>query len=133
METLRSAQGDTFTFWMLLLPFRGPEHLRSVGELLRLETDSMLLNILTERDRQSDQYSAIYEAVITLAGRLQLLERELRLSDSCSIRSEADRSLVKQLAAQYRVLPERHRRYLPALVHTLGMLELAAGEFDDAQ
>jgi len=93
----------------------------------------MGLNIATERDRQTNQTRAIYEGVLRLADRLQLLGRELRFSDTFSIRGEGDRTSVQQLAAQFRLLPQSEQHALPALLNGLGMLQAATGEFEDAQ
>ena len=61
------------------------------------------------------------------------LTRVMRPSDSLSIRNERERQLVKQLVAEYRTLPEEKRRQLPGLLNNLGKLELAAGDFGEAQ
>ena len=90
----------------------------------------MGLNIATERDRQTNQTRDIYEGVLRLADRLQLLGRELRFSDTFSIRGEGDRTSVQQLAAQFRLLPQSQQHTFPALLNGLGMLQAATGEFD---
>ena len=63
----------------------------------------------------------------------QLQHREVRPGDSMSIRNEGEMQLVKQLVAKYRTLPEEKRRQLPELLSNLGKLELAAGDFGEAQ
>ena len=73
------------------------------------------------------------EQIQRLLERLQLQGRELRPSDSMSIRTEGERQLVKQLVTEYRSLPEEKRRQLPGLLSNLGKLELAAGDFGEAQ
>ena len=93
----------------------------------------MGLNIATERNGQSSQTQAIYEGVLRLGDRLQLLGRGLRFSDSLSIRGEADRASVQQLADQFRALPQSQQDALPALLNSLGMLQAATGEFENAQ
>src|SRR5215470_14270009 len=93
----------------------------------------MGLNIATERDRQTNQTRAIYEGVLRLADRLQLLGRELRFSDTLSIRGEGDRAAVQQLAAEFRALSASQQHASPALLNGLGMLQAVTGEFEDAQ
>src|SRR5216683_3050703 len=92
----------------------------------------MVLNIATEQDRQNGQTRAIFDAVRRLAGRSHLVDRELRFSDSFSIRTESDRASVKELASQFQALPESQQKALPALLNGLGMLLAASGEFEDA-
>jgi tRNA A-37 threonylcarbamoyl transferase component Bud32 len=65
--------------------------------------------------------------------RLQFQHREVRPSDSMSIRGDEEQHFVKQLVVQYRALPEERRRQLPGLLNNLGKLELAAGDFGEAQ
>src|SRR5262249_55570410 len=90
------------------------------------------LNIATEQNRQNGQTRAIFDGVRRLAGRSHLVDRELRFSDSFSIRSETDRASVKELAVQFQALPESQQKALPALLNGLGMLLAASGEFEDA-
>jgi serine/threonine protein kinase len=65
--------------------------------------------------------------------RLDLMQREVRPRDSLSIRTDAERHLVKQVVARYRALPEEQRRERPALLNAVGKLEVAAGDFETAQ
>jgi WD40 repeat protein/serine/threonine protein kinase len=75
----------------------------------------------------------LVERVQQVLERSQLQSREVRPSDSLSIRNEEERQLVKQLVAEYRRLPEEQRRQLPALLNNIGKLEVVAGEFEAAQ
>ncbi len=68
-----------------------------------------------------------------LLEQFQLQNREVRPSDSMSIRNEGERQFVKRLVAEYRALPEEKRRQRPGLLNDLGKLELAAGDFGEAQ
>src|SRR5262249_3090311 len=63
----------------------------------------------------------------------QIAERNLRPSDSLSLRGEGERLLVHQLIDKYRTLPEEKRRELPALLDAIGKLEMAAGDWGTAQ
>ncbi len=93
----------------------------------------MVLNIATEQNGQDGQLRAIYDAVLRLTSRLHLADRELRLSDSFCVRSEADRTTIKQLASQIQALPESQQQSLPALVNASGVLLAASGELEEAQ
>src|SRR5262249_10997446 len=62
-----------------------------------------------------------------------LVQREVGPRDSVSIRSDAERRLVRDVIARYRALPESERRQLPALLNAVGKLEVAAGDFNAAQ
>jgi serine/threonine protein kinase len=73
------------------------------------------------------------EQLQKLLDQLQLKGRELRPGDSMSVRSEGEQQRVRQLAREYRDLPEEQRRQRPELLNKMGVLEAAAGELDDAQ
>ncbi len=92
-----------------------------------------VLDVRAEQQRQGEQARDIYNAVLELQNRLDLVQTELRPRDSLSIRNDGERQLVKQLVARYRGLPEQQRRGLPALLNAIGKLEVAAGEFQQAQ
>src|SRR5712692_1312790 len=92
----------------------------------------MVLNIAIEQDRQNGQTRAIFDGVLRLAGRLNLLARQLRFSDTFSIRTESDRVSVQELASQFHALPESQQKTMPALLNGLGMLLAASGQFEDA-
>lgn len=101
--------------------------------LIVAETHQVALDIQEEQERQGSQARAIYQEVICLGQRLDLLRRGLRSSDSLSIRSESERRLISTLVARYRSLPDEQRRQLPALLNAIGKLEVVTGEFDAAQ
>src|SRR5262249_24246518 len=97
------------------------------------ETHTTVLDIRAEQQRQGEQARDLYNEVIKLQGRLDLMQRELRPRDSLSIRNDGERHLVKELVARYRSLPEDRRRGMPALINAIGKLEVAAGDFQAAQ
>jgi uracil-DNA glycosylase family 4 len=96
-------------------------------------THEAVLDLQGEQRRQGQQVGDIYQAVIQLQGKLDLMHREVRPGDSLSIRTDTERKLVKDLVTRYRALPEAQRRNLPALLNAIGTLEVAAGEFDSAR
>ena len=76
----------------------------------------------------------VYDELVKLSEAYHLQNRrELRPSDSLSIRNDTERELVKRLVASYRALPEEQRLNKPALLNALGRLEMIAGEFAAAQ
>ena len=97
-----------------------------------VETRDTVLDIRAEQERQGRQNVDIYQAVIALQQKLDLMHSQVRPRDSLSIRSEDERRLVKQLVARYRALPEDQRRAAPALLNAVGQLEVAAGDFQAA-
>ncbi len=87
---------------------------------------------LDERQAQAnrDLYQNILDALQT---NLRRPEREVRFSDSFSLRTENEYQFVKQLVAKYRTLPDDERRRLPALMNAVGKLEVISGDLDGAQ
>jgi uracil-DNA glycosylase family 4 len=97
------------------------------------ETHEAVLDIREEQQRQGAQHRDLYQAVLDLQSRLDLMHTELRPHDSLSIRTDAERLLVKQLVIRYRQLAEDSRQELPALLNAISKLEVAAGDFQAAQ
>jgi serine/threonine protein kinase len=92
------------------------------------------LDLRAEQVRQGADLHALYAEVMRQGEKLERLhDRPLRPSDSLSIRGDAERELVRALVARYRALPEERRRELPALLDAVCRLELAAGDYGDAQ
>jgi len=92
-----------------------------------------LLDIREEMKKQGSGQESIYGEVLRLSQKLDdLHDRMLQPRDSMSMRSEAEKALVKALVARYRALPEEQRAKLPALLDAIGRLELAAGDYAGA-
>src|SRR5262249_32207359 len=88
-----------------------------LGEMqaVATQTRDVVLDVREEQRKQSDQSRDIYQAVIDLQGRLDLMHREVRPSDSLSLRNDQERALVKQLVSRYRPTADagpaqRHRQ-----------------------
>jgi uracil-DNA glycosylase family 4 len=96
-------------------------------------THAAVLDLAVEQQRQGQQNEDVYRAVLDLQAKLDLVHREVRPSDSLSLRSDAERALVKQVVGRYRELPEDEREGLPALLNAIGRLEVAVGDFAAAQ
>jgi TPR repeat protein/serine/threonine protein kinase len=85
-------------------------------------------------ERQARAHRELYQSILqALKQGLRQPEREVRFSDSLSVRSDAEYQLVKQLIGQYRQLPEDQRRRQPALMNAVGKLEVLSGDLDAAQ
>src|SRR5262249_19100477 len=109
------------------------EQVLGAVQVVVVETHGAVLDVRQEQRRQGEQARDIYQAVLEIQGRLDLMRHELRPRDSLSIRNDGERQLVKQLVARYRALPQEQRRHMPALLNALGQLEVAAGDFQAAQ
>ena len=135
LETLQQGQEQAFAALQLALDEQGDrlEGLLVEVQVVVAQTHEAVLDIQDEQRRQGDQARDIYQAVTDLQRRLDLMQREVRPRDSLSIRTDAERHLVKQVVARYRALPEEQRRGLPALLNAVGKLEVAAGDFETAQ
>ncbi len=108
------------------------ELLADVQEVV-VETHGEVLNIKTELQQLGPQIKELGQAVLQALEHHQLNSRAVRPGDSLSIHGPGERELVKQLVARYRALPREEQRRLPALLNGLGMLEIAAGEVEEAQ
>ncbi len=128
LEQLMESSDAGFAALQRTLDEQGDRLLLVLGEV-----QAAVLDIRAEQQRQSAQARDIYQAVIDLQGKLDLVNREVRATDSLSLRNDQERSLVKQLVARYRGLPEERRQQMPALLNALGKLEVAAGDFRSAQ
>jgi serine/threonine protein kinase len=135
LETLQKDQEQAFVAIYLAMTAQGKRVEELLGELegaLAL-TQAVVLDIQEEQRRQGWKSSGIYEVVIDIQKRFDLLQNQVRTRDSLSIRGDAERRLVKEVISRYRELSEERRRELPALLNAIGKLEVASGEFDAAQ
>jgi WD40 repeat protein/serine/threonine protein kinase len=60
-------------------------------------------------------------------------DREVRPSDSLSVRSEGEQQLVRKVVSEFRALPEEQRRTRPDLLNQVGKLQVATGELEAAE
>jgi uracil-DNA glycosylase family 4 len=135
MEAMSHAQDDAFRGLYDALTTQG-ERLEKIlvdVQVVVTATHEVVLDVREEQQRQGREHREIYQAVLDLQNKLDLMNREVRPRDSLSIRGDGERALVKQLVLRYRDLPEERRRELPALLNALGKLEVAAGDFSGAQ
>ncbi len=135
LEQVQEEHRDAFDALWTAFTEQGEQVQRLLGEVQAAvaATYGAVLDVREEQRRQGEQSGAIYQAVVDLQSRLDLLHREVRPSDSLSLRNENERALVKQLVSRYRALPEGQRRTMPALLNAIGKLEVAAGDFQSAR
>jgi serine/threonine protein kinase len=135
LETLQKDQEQAFVALYLAMTAQGERLEELLGEVAGAlaRTQAAVLDIQAEQRRQGSKNSNIYEVVIDIQKRFDLLQNQVRTRDSLSIRGDAERRLVKEVIARYRALPDERRRELPALLNAVGKLEVASGDFDAAQ
>ncbi len=134
LEQLHEATDTGFAALERTLSEQGERLELVLGEVQAavVATRDAVLDVRAEQARQSAQARDIYQAVIELQNRLELVNREVRPHDSLSLRNDHERALVKQLVARYRALPDGQRQRMPALLNAIGQLEVAAGDFRSA-
>jgi serine/threonine protein kinase len=134
LETLGQGQEQGFAALHAVLAEQGAHVEEMLGEVQTLvtETHTAVLDVREELLVQGERNQELYEAVLALQRRFNLMQTEVRPSDSLSIRGEAERRMVKELVARYRALPEEQRKELPALLNAVGKLEVAVGSFQGA-
>jgi formylglycine-generating enzyme required for sulfatase activity len=106
------------------------EALRDHADKLERMLDDVLglvLDLRAEQERQGEQGRQIYDAVLRMEQQLETLSRPMRPGLSLSIRSETERDLARRLLDQFRALPPEQQREMPALINSLGKLQVAAG------
>jgi Protein kinase domain len=109
------------------------EELLSDVKAIVVQTHSAVLDLQEQVKGLSAETRQMFQAVMQQLEQRQLERRELRPSDSLSIRGDAERQLVKRLVSRYRALPEEQRQKTPALLNAIGKLEVVAGDFEAAQ
>jgi serine/threonine protein kinase len=134
LEQVQAGQEQGFAVLTRLLNEHG-ERLESLLDDLAetvAQTHEAVLDVRQELRQQGEQNRELYQAVLQLQQRFDLMRTSLRPSDSLSIRDEAERKLVRAVVERYRRLPEDQRRRQPALLNAIGQLEVAAGAFEAA-
>jgi hypothetical protein len=71
--------------------------------------------------------------VLQRVSKVGMQSGEVRPQHSLSIRSEDERTAVKQLLARFRQLPPGQQMQLPALQNGLGKLQIGTGDFEGAR
>lgn len=135
LDALQESQERGFTALTQMLSRQG-DRLEGMladlsGVVIEIAKTTQAIDKTTKETNQRIQ--VLEEQIRRLIEQLQMQNREVRPSDSFSVRNDGERQLVKQLVAQYRALPEEKRRQRPDLLTNVGKLEVVAGEFEAAQ
>ncbi len=83
--------------------------------------------------QQQDKIDDLHVKMDEVLARVGMLNREVRPSDSMSIRTDKEAAVVRQLLAAYRDLPEQARQRLPDLLMDIGKLEVLVNDFSAAE
>src|SRR5439155_18420278 len=83
-----------------------------------------VLDLQLEQQQQGQALSDLYEGVLTLKRRYGLHEVLVRPRDSLAVRRDGEREQVHELVKRYRDVPGEQQRRLPALLNSLGQLEV---------
>ncbi len=135
LEALQEGQEKGFALLTLALTQQGARLEGLLGNVLVtvVETNERTKET-NERTKGIDEaVRRLPEVFQTLLERFQLQSREVRRSDSLSIRSDGERRIVQQAIDQYRALPEEKRQENPGLLTSVGKLEMATGNLEAAQ
>ena len=91
------------------------------------------LDMRSEMEKMRGDHHDLYAKVLQMLEQQQMHQRPVHASDSLSIRSDHERAKVKDFLARYRQMPEEQRRAAPALLNGLGKLQVATGDYQNAQ
>jgi tetratricopeptide (TPR) repeat protein len=89
-----------------------------------------VLDIQAELHELGQPYQDLYEAVADLKRRHDLHPCSVQPRDGLSLRSDGERERVQDLVSRFRKLPEDARCKLPALLNSLGQLEIVIGDLE---
>ena len=108
LDAIEEAQEKRFDALTAALSRQGDRLEEMLGTIsgLVIDIDSRTIEIDKTTKSTQDAVQVLVGQVKMLTEQLQLQNREVRPSDSMSVRSEGERQLVKQLVAKYRSLPE---------------------------
>src|SRR5205823_4794085 len=81
-----------------------------------------------EQQQQGQALTDLYEGVLALKRRYGLHDVLVRPRDSLAVRRDGEREQVHELVKRYRDVPGDQQRHLPALLNSLGQLEVLVGE-----
>jgi tetratricopeptide (TPR) repeat protein len=91
------------------------------------------LDLQLEQQQQGQALTDLYEGVLALKRRYRLHEVLVLPRDSLAVRRDGEREQVHELVKRYRDVSGEQQRRLPALLNSLGQLQVLVGEFDAAQ
>ena len=92
-----------------------------------------MLDLQTEQHEAGRSCQELYEAVAGLKRRHDLHPCAVRPRDGLSLRRDSERDVVQDLVKRFRDLPASQQRLLPALLNSLGQLEIVVGDLEAGQ
>jgi formylglycine-generating enzyme required for sulfatase activity/tRNA A-37 threonylcarbamoyl transferase component Bud32 len=105
-----------------------------------VETHGAVLDIQLEMQRISSMNLAngevirrLEQEVLNQVSQAGMYKGEVKPHHTFSIRSEDERTAVKQLLARFRQMPSEQQKQCPALLNGLGKLQIGSGDFDGAR
>jgi len=109
-------------------------------EIFVVETHGAVLDMQGELQRiggmnlaNADEVRRLMQEVLNRVSQVGMQKGEVKPQHSFSIRSDDERSAVKQLLARFRQLPAQQQHQVPALLNGLGKLQFGSGDFDGAR
>lgn len=107
-------------------------------ETVVIKTQSDMLDMKEEMvglgDRVADEVlRRLEQDVLSRISRAGMQKGEVKPDNSFSIRSEDERSAIKQLLVRFRQLSAQQQKQVPALLNGLGKLQFGIGDFDGAR
>jgi len=109
-------------------------------ETVAVETHGAVLDLQVELQRlgslhlaNADEVRHLIEEVLNRVSQAGMQKGEVKPQHNFSIRSEDERSAVKQLLARFRQLPIHQQNQVPALLNGLGKLQFGSQDFDGAR
>jgi hypothetical protein len=105
-------------------------------ETVAVETHGAVLDIQVELQRLSSLPAEVRRLMQEVQHRVSqagMHKGEVKPQHSFSIRSEDERTAVKELLARFRQLPVQQQHQVPALLNGLGKLQFGSGDFDGAR
>ena len=105
-----------------------------------VETHGVVLDMQVELQRlgslhlsNADEVRRLIHEVLNRIIQAGMQKGEVKPHQSFSIRSEDERTAVKQLLARFRQLPDQQQKQVPALLNGLGKLQFGSQDFEGAK
>lgn len=92
-----------------------------------------VLDLTAEQQEVGQSYQELYDTVSDLKRRHALHNHAVRPRDGLSLRRETEKEQVLEVVKRFRNLPSEQQRRLPALLNSLGQLEVVVGNLDEGQ
>jgi serine/threonine protein kinase len=101
------------------------------GAVLDLQVETQRLASLHLTN--TDEVRRLMLEVLNRVGQAGMQKGEVKPQYSFSIRSEDERTAVKQLLASFRKMPAEEQKQFPAMLNGLGKLQIGSGDFEGAR